>query len=208
MQHQKGVSTLVSIVIIIVVAIVVFGGVFVYQYFATPKANNQQQNPTACTEEAKICPDGSAVGRTGPNCEFAPCPAVPDQTAGWKTYTNSEYGFEIKYPTGWDNKIGSQGKMGAYSLLSLDINKNSSDFNANRASYVRLVVEDNNFVLGSRDWKNFELGQIKGSIASPGTGYEIIFSSDLGQKFYIFTKNNPEIDSDTNKILSTFKFTE
>ena len=30
--------------------------------------------PIACTQEAKICPDGSAVGRTGPNCEFAPCP--------------------------------------------------------------------------------------------------------------------------------------
>ena len=30
----------------------------------------------ACTMEAKLCPDGSAVGRTGPNCEFAPCPAV------------------------------------------------------------------------------------------------------------------------------------
>ncbi len=29
---------------------------------------------TACTMEAKICPDGSAVGRTGPNCEFSPCP--------------------------------------------------------------------------------------------------------------------------------------
>ncbi len=28
----------------------------------------------ACTEEAKLCPDGSGVGRTGPNCEFAPCP--------------------------------------------------------------------------------------------------------------------------------------
>lgn len=28
-----------------------------------------------CTREAKLCPDGSAVGRTGPNCEFAPCPA-------------------------------------------------------------------------------------------------------------------------------------
>ena len=24
--------------------------------------------------EAKFCPDGSAVGRTGPSCEFAPCP--------------------------------------------------------------------------------------------------------------------------------------
>lgn len=27
----------------------------------------------ACTEEAKICPNGSSVGRTQPNCEFAPC---------------------------------------------------------------------------------------------------------------------------------------
>jgi predicted lipoprotein with Yx(FWY)xxD motif len=31
---------------------------------------------TACTQEAKVCPDGSAVGRTGPNCEFAPCPQI------------------------------------------------------------------------------------------------------------------------------------
>ena len=29
--------------------------------------------PVACTMEAKLCPDGSAVGRTGPNCEFAAC---------------------------------------------------------------------------------------------------------------------------------------
>lgn len=28
----------------------------------------------ACTMEAKICPDGSSVGREGPNCEFTPCP--------------------------------------------------------------------------------------------------------------------------------------
>jgi hypothetical protein len=31
-------------------------------------------NGVACTDEAKICPDGSAVGRTGPHCSFAPCP--------------------------------------------------------------------------------------------------------------------------------------
>jgi hypothetical protein len=29
-----------------------------------------------CTTEAKMCPDGSGVGRTGPNCEFAPCPGA------------------------------------------------------------------------------------------------------------------------------------
>ena len=27
-----------------------------------------------CTADAKICPDGSGVGRVGPNCEFALCP--------------------------------------------------------------------------------------------------------------------------------------
>lgn len=27
-----------------------------------------------CTLEAKVCPDGSSVGRTGPLCEFAECP--------------------------------------------------------------------------------------------------------------------------------------
>lgn len=30
--------------------------------------------PKACTQEAKLCPDGSYVGREGSNCEFAPCP--------------------------------------------------------------------------------------------------------------------------------------
>lgn len=31
-------------------------------------------NEVACTMEAKLCPDGSAVGRVGSSCEFAPCP--------------------------------------------------------------------------------------------------------------------------------------
>src|SRR5260221_220364 len=29
--------------------------------------------PTRPTIEAKLCPDGSYVGRRGPNCEFAEC---------------------------------------------------------------------------------------------------------------------------------------
>lgn len=31
----------------------------------------------ACTMDAMMCPDGSYVGRTGPNCEFV-CPPVPE----------------------------------------------------------------------------------------------------------------------------------
>ena len=35
---------------------------------------NKPMGQVACTQEAKLCPDGSYVGRQGPNCEFAECP--------------------------------------------------------------------------------------------------------------------------------------
>ena len=78
--------------LLILVAIILIGGYLIYRYYLTP---NREQKPVVCTMEAKLCPDGSAVGRTGPNCEFAPC---PDYTKGWKVYKNSDYGFEMKYP--------------------------------------------------------------------------------------------------------------
>ncbi len=37
----------------------------------------------ACPQETKLCPDGSSVGRTGPNCEFAACPgSIATSTTG------------------------------------------------------------------------------------------------------------------------------
>lgn len=34
------------------------------------------QHVAACTQEASLCPDGTYVGRTEPNCDFAPCPTT------------------------------------------------------------------------------------------------------------------------------------
>lgn len=36
----------------------------------------------ACTMDVKECPDGSFVGRSGPNCEFQPCPVVTPAATG------------------------------------------------------------------------------------------------------------------------------
>lgn len=36
--------------------------------------SKQIPSPIACTMDAKQCPDGSYVGRTGPRCEFEECP--------------------------------------------------------------------------------------------------------------------------------------
>lgn len=35
---------------------------------------SKQSLEITCATDAKICPDGSSVGRIAPNCEFAPCP--------------------------------------------------------------------------------------------------------------------------------------
>jgi hypothetical protein len=54
------------IITVIALAFVIIGG----YYLGTQNKNE----PKACTMEAKLCPNGSSVGRSGPNCEFAPCP--------------------------------------------------------------------------------------------------------------------------------------
>ncbi|MFA5929995.1 MAG: Kazal-type serine protease inhibitor family protein [Candidatus Micrarchaeia archaeon] len=48
--------------------------------FAFGCTQNGPVAPRACTADAKICPDGSAVGRAGPNCEFAACPSGGNNT--------------------------------------------------------------------------------------------------------------------------------
>lgn len=57
----------------IVLIIVVGLGGFLYRNILERNAI-PQPGETACTMEAKVCPDGQSVGRSGPVCAFAPCP--------------------------------------------------------------------------------------------------------------------------------------
>lgn len=57
------------IIFLIIVLIVLVIGVGICYLFTT-----KAQKPIACTQEAKLCSDGSVVGQTGSNCEFAACP--------------------------------------------------------------------------------------------------------------------------------------
>jgi hypothetical protein len=64
---------------IFVVVLALAGGIVVYNQNKGSSLPGNPDNGTGgvvCTMEAKICPDGSSVGRTGPNCEFAACPAA------------------------------------------------------------------------------------------------------------------------------------
>jgi len=60
--------------------------------FVASKKDLDEQTPLACSLEAKVCPDGSAVSRTGPSCEFAKCPQVKEQEEIEKTEVSKAKG--------------------------------------------------------------------------------------------------------------------
>ncbi len=65
-------KTIASILLVVVVG----AGIWYYG------KNNTGNEQVFCTEEAKLCPDGSYVGRQGPNCEFAACPSIQESPTG------------------------------------------------------------------------------------------------------------------------------
>lgn len=78
-QHIKT-SLGVIIIVIIIITVWMFIGIYEKDKLTGEPEISQsfQENfkigHKACTMEAKICPDGSTVSRTGPKCEFAMCP--------------------------------------------------------------------------------------------------------------------------------------
>jgi hypothetical protein len=72
MIKSRGFATL-SLMIFVLVALGI-GGYFYARQAQAP--NITDGGGVACTMEARLCPDGSYVGRQGPKCEFAACPTI------------------------------------------------------------------------------------------------------------------------------------
>lgn len=128
MKNSHGfISVAVLLVIILGLVLVGGGAYYVMHQQSTPQA-------VACTQEAKLCPDGSSVGRTGPNCEFAACSQVqatnistpnPSQQNLGTMYTSSKFGYSFSYPDDWhiissDNLYAPQGSLDDVLIQSTD----------------------------------------------------------------------------------------
>lgn len=79
-------SLLFGLLIILLVGI----GGFVYR-----NAVEHSSRSIACPLDAKLCPDGTAVGRSGPACEFAQCPAQVQATSTPMATSTSEGGAPV-----------------------------------------------------------------------------------------------------------------
>lgn len=73
-MKPRGLVLLPLLIIIAALAILGATSYLLVTHQSDSKLATNNQNNRACTEEAKICPDGSAVGRLPPNCEFKACP--------------------------------------------------------------------------------------------------------------------------------------
>ena len=94
-----------SHIVAVAFLLIAVSAIAVAEYFGVPVHKTFKDRHVFCTQEAKMCPDGSAVGRTGPNCEFAECvksDIVQVDTSTWKTCRNEKYGYVFKYPTEWN----------------------------------------------------------------------------------------------------------
>jgi len=76
---QRG-NSVIGIILLLIILIV--GGLYVYYKDPFALFGNALPSEKACSQEAMLCPDGSGVGRTGPNCEFAPCPRADGNQQG------------------------------------------------------------------------------------------------------------------------------
>ena len=100
---KKAEFYLIAAGIIVVAALALLGNAQLFGWapqapFPGSPLENASSSGVACTQEAKLCPDGSAVGRTGPDCSFAACPVV---TTNWKSYTSNAFGLSFQYPSDW-----------------------------------------------------------------------------------------------------------
>lgn len=75
MENAKNNSIVMAVILLIALAVIIV-------LVSRPKRGPVESvEEVVCTQEAKLCPDGSYVGRVPPLCEFAPCgtTGIPDK---------------------------------------------------------------------------------------------------------------------------------
>lgn len=138
----------------------------------------QTPKQIACTLEAKVCPDGTSVGRQGPTCEFAPCPtAAADSMSDWKSYTDTTLGFEFKYPTEYTITKNVDGPYpGTTEILNHNITWNKqSSIDTCKGDGCRYSTNSTSIQLGQNSFTKVVgvVGAVGGSIPENYIDYEI-----------------------------------
>ena len=132
-----------------------------------------------------------------------------NETASWETYSDSQYEFEIRYPSQWSQSIHGPNLV----LSATDLNKGDTPTISisSLEQYDKSKLED---IYDGTTEKKIDFRKDCASIAFAGTSaYDCPTGSYLGRHAIFFYNNNipfvihDNIDSDiSHKIISTFRF--
>lgn len=212
---QRGFAPI--LIILLVVVILAGSGFFVYQTkFSNSPSPLSSNNPSekACTLEAKICPDGTSVGRTGPNCEFSTCPqsesTASANTSNWKAYEGQNINLSFMYPPNCNPKEGlyNISLSCADNNLYIDITHEPNDNNESLEGYIKRMEESYPQMINTRnltiDGISTKAWRSQGQLVN-NDFYHLIYKSERVD----IVKNpiEPTEPKLFDQILSTFKFT-
>ena len=213
MFKEKGFAPIIILVGILVIVAVV-GGVYylgVHRSYAPVSTPNPEVTSTL---------QPSSVSQTTPTPDVT---STPNPTANWQTYTDTQNGFSIKYPTDWytaKSTNSSNELVGAYFSpnnvpipnqgmeVTLFPNKDGltlSDY------IVQNYIPKGNFKYVQTNLDNNPAIDLDGSLlAIPGVGSHGLFTIKNGVVYELdwHPTTLPNDDQLRQEMLSTFKFTQ
>jgi len=177
MKSQNGFSLVQVIIAAGILVLVGAGALFFSQ-------QQEIKEPVICTDDAKECPDGSLVGRTGSDCAFAECPEVEKIDEGEQKAAEREIDMIPLNENINDIKFIEIGKEYIQAASPADVN--------GRLAYVARDHEQGRFIVydGQEIGKEYDFAydpvELNGKL-----GYRVTQTEGVAIHFIVY--NNQEI---------------
>jgi hypothetical protein len=226
---NKKIITKIAIGILLIITAVI--GVFFWSKNQNlnqiPEVPDNIGNNAVCTQEAKLCPDGSYVSRTGPNCEFSACPE--ESIADWKVYQSKRFSIQFSYPekyildNSFENTYSDQGFIHLYTQEGYELVKSQAGIGG--PDFIQIGAYGNSKKLTALEWAKFDTAHSNFSgeyeavniAGENGLSYTFEGMGGLGDvrviahNGYIYTfdiMGEAAMQADFKRILDTVKFIE
>lgn len=227
---KSGMSVGMVVGIAVLVALVFGGGAYAYVNNKATKEKNDL-NAQITDLQKQVATSGTIAATTTPSSSTSTPASATDKTAGWKTYTNNDYGYSFKYPADWSaQQSSSQTSTNCKTICA------SASFSGSNSFWTQVTdldefassIQNGTFtdksLLGYVRYSQSKDGltettvndnavvKMKTTNLDDSNGYSTGFFLLKNSKIYAVYANYSKTDTSSgdilNSILSTFQFTK